>query len=69
MLHVTKIGSFHETFVVFGTQILKEVWPGEQGGCLCCDCFGPEIVSPKTLTGNKHFRDEESNRGTTDPIL
>jgi hypothetical protein len=69
LLHVAKIGSFHETFVVLGTEILKEVWPEEKGDCLCCDCFGPEIMSLKTLNENKHFRDEESNPGTTARVL
>jgi len=69
MLYVAKIGSFHETSVFLETQILKEVWPDENRGCLCCECFGPEIISLKTLNENKHFRDEESNRGTTAPVL
>lgn len=35
MLHVAKIGSFYETYVVLGTQILKEARSDEQGGWLC----------------------------------
>lgn len=31
MLYVDKIGSFHETSVVLGTQTLKELRPDEQG--------------------------------------
>jgi hypothetical protein len=70
MLHVAKIGSFRETSVVLGTQILQKAWPDEQGGfCLCCDCFGRETVSLKTLIENNHFRDEESNLATTAPVL
>jgi hypothetical protein len=58
LLHFAKIGFFNETSVVLGNEILKEVWPDEKGDCLCCDCFGPEIMSLKTLSENKHFRDE-----------